>query len=29
MFINFQAFVIKAGKRRIMIDTCVGRRSGA
>jgi glyoxylase-like metal-dependent hydrolase (beta-lactamase superfamily II) len=24
MFINFQAFVIKAGKRRIMIDTCVG-----
>ena len=24
MFINFQAFVIKAGKRRIMIDTCIG-----
>ena len=24
MFINFQAFVLKAGKRRIMIDTCVG-----
>jgi glyoxylase-like metal-dependent hydrolase (beta-lactamase superfamily II) len=24
MFINFQAFVIKAGTRRIMIDTCVG-----
>jgi glyoxylase-like metal-dependent hydrolase (beta-lactamase superfamily II) len=24
MFINFQAFVIKAGRRRIMIDTCVG-----
>ena len=24
MFINFQAFVIKAGNRRIMIDTCVG-----
>jgi glyoxylase-like metal-dependent hydrolase (beta-lactamase superfamily II) len=24
MFINFQAFVIKAGARRIMIDTCVG-----
>ena len=24
MFINFQAFVIKAGERRIMIDTCVG-----
>ena len=24
MFINFQAFVIKAGQRRIMIDTCVG-----
>jgi glyoxylase-like metal-dependent hydrolase (beta-lactamase superfamily II) len=23
-FINFQAFVVKAGKRRIMIDTCVG-----
>jgi glyoxylase-like metal-dependent hydrolase (beta-lactamase superfamily II) len=24
MFINFQAFVVKAGKRRIMIDTCIG-----
>jgi len=24
MFINFQAFVLKIGKRRIMIDTCVG-----
>jgi glyoxylase-like metal-dependent hydrolase (beta-lactamase superfamily II) len=24
MFINFQAFVVKAGPRRIMIDTCVG-----
>jgi glyoxylase-like metal-dependent hydrolase (beta-lactamase superfamily II) len=24
MFINFQAFVLKDGKRRIMIDTCVG-----
>jgi glyoxylase-like metal-dependent hydrolase (beta-lactamase superfamily II) len=24
MFINFQAFVLKVGKRRIMIDTCVG-----
>ena len=24
MFINFQAFVVKAGNRRIMIDTCVG-----
>ena len=24
MSINFQAFVLKAGKRRIMIDTCVG-----
>jgi glyoxylase-like metal-dependent hydrolase (beta-lactamase superfamily II) len=24
MFINFQAFVIKVGSRRIMIDTCVG-----
>jgi glyoxylase-like metal-dependent hydrolase (beta-lactamase superfamily II) len=24
MFINFQAFVLKEGKRRIMIDTCVG-----
>ena len=24
MFINFQAFVLKAGKRWIMIDTCVG-----
>ncbi len=24
MFINFQAFVLKAGNRRIMIDTCVG-----
>jgi len=24
MFINFQAFVIKAGERRIMIDTCIG-----
>jgi glyoxylase-like metal-dependent hydrolase (beta-lactamase superfamily II) len=24
MFINFQAFVLKAGRRRIMIDTCVG-----
>ncbi|HTC39481.1 MAG TPA: MBL fold metallo-hydrolase [Steroidobacteraceae bacterium] len=24
MFINFQAFVLKAGKQRIMIDTCVG-----
>jgi glyoxylase-like metal-dependent hydrolase (beta-lactamase superfamily II) len=24
MFINFQAFVIKLGPRRIMIDTCVG-----
>jgi glyoxylase-like metal-dependent hydrolase (beta-lactamase superfamily II) len=24
MFINFQAFVLKAGQRRIMIDTCVG-----
>jgi glyoxylase-like metal-dependent hydrolase (beta-lactamase superfamily II) len=24
MFINFQAFVIKAGDRRIMIDTCIG-----
>ena len=24
MYINFQAFVIKAGTRRIMIDTCVG-----
>src|ERR1700759_300390 len=24
MFINFQAFVIQVGKRRIMIDTCVG-----
>ena len=23
-YINFQAFVIKAGQRRIMIDTCVG-----
>jgi len=24
MFINFQAFVVKAGNRRIMIDTCIG-----
>jgi glyoxylase-like metal-dependent hydrolase (beta-lactamase superfamily II) len=24
MFINFQAFVVKAGDRRIMIDTCIG-----
>ncbi len=24
MFINFQAFVLKIGDRRIMIDTCVG-----
>jgi glyoxylase-like metal-dependent hydrolase (beta-lactamase superfamily II) len=24
MFINFQAFVVKAGARRIMIDTCIG-----
>jgi glyoxylase-like metal-dependent hydrolase (beta-lactamase superfamily II) len=24
MFINFQAFVVKAGERRIMIDTCIG-----
>jgi glyoxylase-like metal-dependent hydrolase (beta-lactamase superfamily II) len=24
MFINFQACVVKAGKRRIMIDTCIG-----
>ncbi len=24
MFINFQAFVVKAGSRRIMIDTCIG-----
>jgi glyoxylase-like metal-dependent hydrolase (beta-lactamase superfamily II) len=24
MYINFQAFVLKIGKRRIMIDTCVG-----
>ena len=24
MFINFQAFVVKAGTRRIMIDTCIG-----
>ena len=24
MFINFQAFVLRVGKRRIMIDTCVG-----
>ena len=24
MFINFQAFVLKAGHRRIMIDTCIG-----
>jgi glyoxylase-like metal-dependent hydrolase (beta-lactamase superfamily II) len=24
MFINFQAFVLKAGKRAIMIDTCIG-----
>jgi len=24
MFINFQAFVLKVGPRRIMIDTCVG-----
>jgi len=23
-FINFQAFVVKAGRRRIMIDTCIG-----
>src|SRR5580692_11254152 len=24
MFINFQAFFVKAGNRRIMIDTCIG-----
>src|ERR1019366_8141147 len=24
MLMNFQAFVIKAGNRRIMIDTCIG-----
>jgi glyoxylase-like metal-dependent hydrolase (beta-lactamase superfamily II) len=24
MFINFQAFFVRAGKRRIMIDTCIG-----
>ncbi|HTV78359.1 MAG TPA: MBL fold metallo-hydrolase [Steroidobacteraceae bacterium] len=24
MFINFQAFVVRAGSRRIMIDTCIG-----
>jgi glyoxylase-like metal-dependent hydrolase (beta-lactamase superfamily II) len=24
MFINFQAFVVKAANRRIMIDTCIG-----
>jgi glyoxylase-like metal-dependent hydrolase (beta-lactamase superfamily II) len=24
MFINFQAFVLKVGERRIMVDTCVG-----
>lgn len=24
MFINFQGFVVKAGRRRIMVDTCVG-----
>ena len=24
MFINFQAFVVKSGTRRIMIDTCIG-----
>ena len=24
MFINFQAFVIRAGGRRIMVDTCIG-----
>jgi glyoxylase-like metal-dependent hydrolase (beta-lactamase superfamily II) len=24
MFINFQAFVVKAGHRRIMVDTCIG-----